>query len=548
MTGRRPNPVIIAGAGPVGMVLALELGRRDVPCVLLNDRPGPSPQPKANATSPRSMEHLRRFGVADRFRDAGLPANHPTDVTYVTRLTGHELARQRLPCWRDAMAEVTEGTGPWASPEPPHRASQIYLERVLFARLADFPSIDRRFGWRLEEFEEQGDGVVCRAVDTDTGGVLKLTGDWLVGCDGPASVVRKRLGIEYEGDAGIERLMMGGTMLAVHLRLRRPAGVAWPERSWQFWTVNPEIRTLIIAIDGAGEFVMHIAMKDGEIPAETAVRALVNQAAGCAIDCEIISVSPWTAGYRLLAERYRRGRVFIAGDAAHLFTPTGGLGMNTGVEDAVNLGWKLAAVVNGWGGAALLDSYEADRRPVAARNLAFSKAFADSVGQTPATPAIETTTEEGGHERRETGAHLLEHARREFLIPGIHLGYRYEGSPIVCPDGTAEPADPPNEYAPTARPGHRAPHAWLEPGVALYDRFGVDFTLLVFEQDADTAPFAAAFEAAGAPLAILPVENTEIAALYERPLVLVGPDQHVLWRGDAAPDNPAALVASVTGA
>jgi len=545
-------PVIIAGAGPVGMVLALELGRRNVPCVLLNDRAGPSPQPKANATSPRSMEHLRRLGVAEAFRATGLPAEHPTDVTYVTRLNGYELARQRLPCRRDAMAETAIGSGPWASPEPANRGSQIYLERVLFDRLADFPAIDRRFGWRLDGVEASDDGVTARVVEVETGRETSLEGDWLVGCDGPSSVVRKGIGIEYEGDAGIERPMMGGTMLAVHLRSdRRPADGPRPERSWQLWTVNPDIRTLMIALDGEDEFVVHIAMKDGQEPSHADVRSLVEKAAGGPVVREIISATPWKAGYRLLAQRYRAGRVFIAGDAAHLFTPTGGLGMNTGIEDAANLGWKLAAVVSGWGGPGLLDSYETDRRPVGARNLAFSKAFADSVGRTPASPAIETDTEEGRTERARIGAHLLEHARREFLIPGIHLGYRYEGSAIVASDGTPAPPDPPSSYAPTARPGHRAPHIWLEPGLALYDRLGPEFTLLRLDGgggDAD-APngIADAFAAAGVPVSVLEVEVDGARDLYGADLALVGPDQHIVWRGDTLPDDPAGLAATVSG-
>jgi 2-polyprenyl-6-methoxyphenol hydroxylase-like FAD-dependent oxidoreductase len=540
-------PVIIAGGGPVGMVLALELGRRDVPCVLLNDRDGPSPQPKANATSPRSMEHLRRLGVAEAFRATGLPDDHPTDVTYVTRLNGYELARQRLPCRRDAIAETTVGSGPWASPEPANRGSQIFLERVLFDRLADFPAIERRFGWRLEGFEARDDGVTARIVEVATGKEAALEGDWLVGCDGPSSAVRKGIGIEYEGDAGIERPMMGGTMLAVHMRFDRHfANRPWPERSWQFWTVNPQIRALMIAIDGADEFVVHIAMKDGEEPSQADVRSLVERAAGGPVVREIISATPWKAGYRLLAQRFRAGRVFIAGDAAHLFTPTGGLGMNTGLEDAVNLGWKLAAVIKGWGGPRLLDSYEADRRPIGARNLAFSKAFADSVGRTPASPAIETDTEEGREERARIGAHLLEHARREFLIPGIHLGYRYEGSAIVAPDGTPEPPDPSSTYAPTARPGHRAPHLWLAPGRALYDALGPEFTLLCLCGEGGE-PIGDAFDAAGVALARLTVTAEGSRDLYGADLVLVGPDQHVVWRGDAPPDDPAALAATVTG-
>jgi hypothetical protein len=220
--------------------------------------------------------------------------------------------------------------------------------------------------------------------------------------------------------------------------------------------------------------------------------------------------------------------------------------MNTGLEDGVNLGWKLAAVVNGWGGPGLLESYEADRRPVGARNLAFSKAFADSVGRTPASPAIETDTDEGRVERAQIGAHLLEHARREFLIPGIHLGYRYEGSAIVVPDGTREPPDPTSSYAPTARPGHRAPHLWIEPGRALFDAFGPEFTLLrLGNGGGDT--IAAAFAAAGVPMERLGVTAEGARDLYGADLVLVGPDQHVVWRGDEPPADPAGLVKTVTG-
>ncbi|MCW5773403.1 MAG: FAD-dependent monooxygenase, partial [Rhodospirillaceae bacterium] len=261
----------------------------------------------------------------------------------------------------------------------------------------------------------------------------------------------------------------------------------------------------------------------------------------------------WTAGFRLLAQRYGAGRVLLAGDAVHLFTPTGGLGMNTGIDDAVNLAWKLAAVAQGWGGPHLLASYEADRRPIGARNLAFSKAFADSVGRTPATAAIETDTPEGAAERAAVGERLLDHARREFLIPGIHLGMRYEGSPIVWPDETAAPPDPPNAYAPTARPGHRAPHAWLAPGVALYDRLGTEFTLLRLGGSAATAgAIADAFAACRVPLAVLAPDRAaqngvDLRALYGRDFALIGPDQFVYWRGDAAPAEPRALAERVRG-
>ncbi len=350
-------------------------------------------------------------------------------------------------------------------------------------------------------------GSACAAciAEAASGREEWIEGAYLVGSDGGGSAVRKQLGIELEGDAGIQRNFMGGTMLAAHVRLAPPPGLKWPARSWQYWVVTPEIRALIMAIDGRGEYVVHVQLPEKRPLDAAYVTERVERAAGGPVLRDIIAFLPWTAGFRLLAQRYGAGRVFIAGDAAHLFTPTGGLGMNTGVDDAVNLAWKLAATMTGWGGPRLLASYEAERRPVGARNLGFSKEFADSVGGTRASAAIETDTPEGAAERAAVGAHLLHHAAWEFLIPGIHLGYRYEGSPLVTPDGTPEPADPSNEYFPTARPGHRAPHLWLGPDDALFDRFGLDFTLLCLaERDDVSAAFRAAAAIRGVPLDILP--------------------------------------------
>jgi 2-polyprenyl-6-methoxyphenol hydroxylase-like FAD-dependent oxidoreductase len=540
---------VIAGAGPVGMVLALELGRRAIPCVLLNDRPGIAEAPKANATSPRSMEHLRRLGVVARFRELGLAQDHPTDVAYFTRLTGYELARLELPGWGAAVAETLRGAGPWPGPEPAHRGSQLFLERALFERLADFPVVERRFGWRCESFEERGAQVLVRAVESATGRETEFLADYLVGCDGGSSRVRKALGIEFEGDLGIVRPFMGGSMVAAYVRLAPPSGSRWPRPAWQYWAVNPEIRALIIAIDGAGRHVAHIQLPERRPLDEAYVRDAVERAAGALALREVISFVPWTAGYRLLAQHYGAGRVFLAGDAVHLFTPTGGLGMNTGIDDAVNLAWKLAAIAKGWGGPNLLASYEADRRPVGARNLAFSKAFADSVGGTVATPAIEDESAEGVAERAAVGAHLLDHAKREFLIPGIHLGMRYEGSPIIWPDRTPEPPDPPNEYRPTGRPGHRAPHFWLEPGVALFDRLGPEFTLLEFGGNGRAGgAIVAACAATRVPLVRLPVKDNHARALYGCDYALIGPDQIVYWRGNVAPDDAVALADRIRGA
>jgi 2-polyprenyl-6-methoxyphenol hydroxylase-like FAD-dependent oxidoreductase len=525
------------------------LGRRGIRCVLLNDKAGPTDRPKANATSPRSMETLRRLGVAARFRALGLPPDYPSDVTYFTRLSGYELARLKMPGWGAAVAETARGEGPWAGPEPAHRGSQLFLEQALFERLADFPAIERRFGWRFERFTEHRATVAVEAVEVASGRSETIQCDYLVGCDGGGSRVRKGLGIELEGDSGVVRAFMGGSMVSAFVRLAPPAGVRWPAPSWQYWVVNPEVRALSIAIDGGDRYVFGFQMPERRPLDDAYVSDMLVRACGVPALKEIICYVLWTAGYRLLAQRYGAGRVWLAGDAVHLFTPTGGMGMNTGIDDAVNLAWKLSAVAQGWAGPDLLASYEADRRLVGARNLGWSKHFADSVGTTPATAEIERDSEAGARERDAVGKRLAAHAAHEFLIPGIHLGFRYASSPLVWSDGTPEPPDPANEYAPTARPGHRAPHLWLAPGVALYDKLGADFTLLSLGGDgAAAAALANAFRERRVPLTVLALDSAEARALYGRDYALLGPDQIVYWRGDAAPRDPAALVDRLRGA
>jgi hypothetical protein len=278
-------------------------------------------------------------------------------------------------------------------------------------------------------------------------------------------------------------------------------------------------------------------------------RAFVQRLANAAVPLEVISAVPWTAGYALVAQSFGRGRVFIAGDSAHLFTPTGGLGMNTGVEDAVNLGWKLAAKCRGWGGASLLASYEAERRSYGIKNVNYARGFATSVGTVPVTPEIERDTPEGRAERAKVGARLADHAYREFVIPGIQLGVCYDGSPIVVPDGTVPPALEPTRYAPFATPGARAPHVWLGDGQALFDAFGLEFTLLRLGGAAtDTTALQRAAAARGVPLAVLDVPGEAVREYYARDLALIRPDHYVAWRGNALPDDCLALVDRARGA
>ncbi len=516
--------VIIAGAGPVGLMLALELGARGVRCLLVNERNDTARHPKANAVSSRTMEHLRRHGIAARLRDRGLDDDHPTDLSYFTTLTGYELGRFRQPSRAEALAQARVGTSAWASAEPPHRCSQIYLEEEMKRSIDALDSVEVRFGWRLTGFEDGTDAVAAAIDNVETGKREHVSASYLVGCDGGNSIVRKALGVELEGESGVVRPMMGGPMYAAYFRtLEAPDWV--PDRpAWQYWTVLPDQRALLVHVDSDREFLLHFAMREGVDPEDPT--ALIHKIVGRKFPLEIISSVNWNAGYSLVAQKYRKGRVFIAGDAVHLFTPTGGMGMNTGVDDAVNLGWKLAAAVTGEGGETLLDSYEAERRPIGIRNVNFAKGFADSVGNVQVTDQIDKDTPEGAAERARLKAYFERHAEFEFVIPGAFLGLRYEASPVIVYDGAEPPPDHPNDYTPNAIPGSRAPHVWLGDAV-LHDRLSRGFTLLRFGGN----------RPAPEGVDVLDIGDAAARDLYGADCVLVRPDQHVAWRGD----DPAAV-------
>jgi len=540
--------ILIAGGGPVGLMVALELARFGVRAILVNDGTETALHPKANAINARSMEHLRRHGIAPALRAAALPTDYPTDVVYVTRLTGRELARLHMPSSADAVAEARAGASPYDCAEPPHRCSQIYLEAILRDAAQARPTVDLRFGHRLEEFRRADGRVVAVIRDLEADSIYEISAAHLVGADGGRSTVRRRLGIRYLGDGGVAREMMGGAMMATLFRAPRDAGWLTIDPAWQYWVVAADLRGVLIAVDGADLFTLLTRIPDDVDPATIDDRALIDQAAGRPVDAEIILRQPWTAGHELLAESFGGDRVWLVGDAAHLFTPTGGLGMNTGIDDAVNLAWKLAGEVQGWGGPNLMASYEADRRPVGARNLAFARGFAESVGTFAVDPGVDEETAAGAAERARLGAHLAHHSAREFIVPGIALGVRYDASALVWDDGAPAPPDDAHEYMPTARPGHRAPHVWLADGDALCDRFADGFTLLRTDLSADPSGLVYAAGDAGLPLALLDLDEVAVAKRYRAALVLIFPDGHVAWRGETLPADCAALIDRVRGA
>jgi 2-polyprenyl-6-methoxyphenol hydroxylase-like FAD-dependent oxidoreductase len=547
---RQHCAVVIVGAGPCGLMLAIELGRRGISTVVLEEKATPARFPAANATQARTMEHYRRLGFAEKVRALGLPPDYPTDIAYFTRYSKHELARFSLPSSREARMIVRTLSGSWSAAELPHRVSQMFVEDVLRAEAAACPTVSIRPGLRMVGLRDTGAGVEVDAEPSTGGERVTLRAAYAMGADGGGSPTRKALGYGYVGESGVVRDFMGGRMFAIHFRSARLYDVIPHPRAWMYWTVNRDRRAFMASVNGRDQFNFHTQLRPGQ-PAEQIgdgrAKTMFQEALGAPLDVELLGRSAWHAGYTLVAEQFQRGRIFLGGDAVHLFTPAGGLGYNTAVEDAVNLGWKLAAVLGGWGGPALLDSYQTERQAIARRNTTYARGFADSLGLFVPPPELEDEGPAGDAARKLTGDHFNYHARFEFNIPGITFGGRYDGSPIVVPDGTAPPPDRPNEYQPSATPGGRAPHLWLADGRSLYDTLGFEFTLLQLGPRApDAGPFRAEARALNIPLTVARIASEEARDLYQADLALIRPDQIVAWRGDS-PSEAAAVLRRATG-
>ncbi|MDE0795116.1 MAG: FAD-dependent oxidoreductase [Alphaproteobacteria bacterium] len=541
------TPVLISGGGPVGLVLAIELAWRGVRSILVNTEPTTAVHPQGNTHNARTMEHYRRLGIADRVRAVGLPQDLTTDVIYLTRFTGYEFARIPMPSSTEKKRRIAECDMSFLTPEPIHRSSQFYVEPELFAHAETLEEIDLRFGWELIDFDQQDDGVLSIIWNAETGETETIASRWLAGCDGAQGYTRRALEIPYRGEGGDEVAFFIGRMLSVYIDAPGIYDVMKVDRVWQYWTVNDDGRMCIVTLDAKGKFVVLTRYPESGEPDEADIIRDIRNAMGAEIDIEIISVREWTAGNALVADRYGDGRVMLAGDSVHLFTPTGGFGMNTGVEDAVNLGWKCAAVHHGFAPEAILATYETERRPIGIRNTQSSRKLASDVATIEVPEALEQDTEEGARARAELGRHLSGFTE-EFASLGIQLGTRYDASPLIVADGTNPPPDSAVEYVPSACPGGRAPHVWLDDGASIHDRFGKWFTLLKFGMaDTDTASFEAAASAQNVPLDIVDISEHGARDLYQCRFALIRPDHHVAWRGDALPADAAALIRQVSG-
>ena len=538
--------VLIVGAGPVGLTLAMDLASRGVSVLIAETRRrGEPPSVKCNHVAARTMEQFRRLGVAQKVRQAGLPEDYPNDVVFRTSFTGQELTRIPIPCRRDRFS--AEG-GPdtwWPTPEPPHRINQIYLEPILLEHAAALPGVSLLDRTQITGFTQDADGVVASALRLEDGHRFEIRCRYLVGCDGGSSTVRKAMGAKLEGTPVIQRVQ-STYIRAPGLRERVPGAPAW-----SCYAVNPRRCGTVFAIDGQERWLVHNHLNPDEsdfesIDRDHSIREILG--VGPDFEYEVISKEDWV-GRRLVADQFRQGRVFLAGDAAHLWVPYAGYGMNAGIADAINLGWLLGARLQGWADEPVLDAYALERQPITEQVSRFAMDHAQKMirARSAVPPDIEAPGPHGEALRARLGQEAYELNVQQFCCAGLNFGYFYADSPLIVSDGEAPPPYAMGSFTASTVPGCRAPHFWLEDGRSVYDAFGPGYTLLRSHRAVDIEPLLRAARQAGMPLTVIDVVAAQLPDGYRHPLVLCRTDQHVAWRGERLPEDTGALVARLCG-
>jgi 2-polyprenyl-6-methoxyphenol hydroxylase-like FAD-dependent oxidoreductase len=532
-------PVLIAGGGPVGMTLALNLARYGVRSMLVERNPATTRHPKMDLTNGRSMELFHRLGIDEHLRDAGVPRKNAFDILWVTNMVGHALHRFHYPS-ADKKTQIIrrENDGSHGA-QAPLRVSQVEIEPVLKRAIDENPLVDVRFNHRFDEFISNGpDGVLARIVHSETGEASEVSCRFLAGCDGGGSRVRRRLGINLAGEENVAGAYM------VHFRTD-------DRELLQRWGPVYHLQNgggTIIAQNDHDIFTLQAWLLPGMNPDEMTPEGVLEGWIGTKFEYEILQANPWFAHF-VVAERYREQSTLLAGDAAHQYIPTGGYGMNSGIADAAGLSWVLAARLQGWGGDRLLDAYDAERRNTAWWHLEasrrhmgvrirISELYAEAGDLLEEGPA-------GDACRVELAARIAELGNAENESWGVEYGYRYDQSPAIAHEAGA-PAVDPLIYQGNTWPGARLPHVFLSDGEPIHDRLGLFFTLVVLD-DTDTTTIEKAAGALAIPLELLRLDRPDLRSIYERNLILVRPDQHVAWRGDSPPDDCRKLLSLVCG-
>jgi 2-polyprenyl-6-methoxyphenol hydroxylase-like FAD-dependent oxidoreductase len=537
-------PIAVVGAGPVGTCLAIEAALRGIDVVVVEKRrAGELPSAKCNTVAARTMETFRRFGIANSVRAAGLPDDFPTDVIYTTSIAGPEIVRIAQPSRNERHRPGFPDSG-WLTPEPVVRVSQIYLEPILWDRMSQLQNITVLHDTVVESYEQDESGVTVHARSTD-GSPVQIQSQYLVGCDGARSIIRRAMGTALVGDAEIGRTR---TSLVRSVEIRNLFGDRRP--AWMSWVINHDVKGTVIAIDGEELWLLHRNVPGSdfeEVDFDLSIQALLG--ADHRVDYEVLNHEDWI-GRRLVAERFRDGRVFIAGDAAHVWVPFAGYGMNAGIADAVNLAWLLSSVLKQWAPESILNAYEAERLPITDQvsRLAMAKVLEHTAAIGNAAPPVELS--DPGPDGQSIRDHLAPILRDvnlpQFAPAGLNFGYYYDNSPIICYDGDTPPAYDMGEVTPSTVPGCRLPHFDLD-GVPVLDLLGPDYTLLRFDASVDVGSFMAYADSIRLPIVLVDVPWPREPDVFKHKLAIVRFDQHVAWTGDKL-QNDAHLTGILIGA
>lgn len=544
----RPPRVLISGAGPVGLTLALDLARRGISVLIVERRfRGEPPSVKCNHVASRTMEAFRRLGLAETVRDSGLPPDYPNDCVYRTKVTAEaEIARIPIPSRNERRTQFKGPDTGWPTAEPPHRINQIFLEPLMFSHAQAQENIEIWNRVELLGARQEGERVLASIRDLDSGTLSAVEAEFLVGCDGGSSLVRGLIGAQLSGDAVVQRVQ------STYIRAPGLLGMMKGRPGWMNLSLNTRRCGNTVAIDGRETWLIHCYLYEHEVDFDQIDRdAAIREILGVdsAFQYEVLSREDWI-GRRLVADKFRDGRIIICGDSAHLWVPYAGYGMNAGIADAMDLGWLLAAYLLGWGGRRLLDAYEAERLPITEQvsHFAMRHALGALAHRRAVPPEVEAEGELGIRARAEFGRDVYGLNVQQYCCGGLNFGYFYQRSPVIAYDGCPAPPFTMATFTQSTVPGCRTPHFWLNGGRSAYDSFGDWFTLLRFDPSVQVDTLFAAAQQRGVPLELLDILPDERTSVYQHALVLSRPDLHVGWRGNSAPLDPLALIDLLRGA